>query len=66
MSDFQNMTPEEAYALSLTANIRVLAKTLAVVARNTGNEQMAARCESVADDMLEAYNQLTPWNPYSE
>lgn len=66
MTDVSNMTPEEAFALSVTANLRALARMVAVVARNTGNEQSASRCESVADDMLDAYQQLVPWNPYAE
>jgi len=53
------MTPElRDYITSITANTRLLAKLVARLARAQGYEQTAVRAESVADDMLDAYNQL--------
>lgn len=53
------MTPElDDYIAAVTANVRALAKLQARIARNTGNEQTAAECERIADDVLDAYNEL--------
>lgn len=53
------MSPElDDFAVAVTAQMRALAIRLARVARNTGNEQTAAECERIADDVLDAYNEL--------
>lgn len=46
------------YAFACMADIRNLARAVATIARNTGNEQTAEKCDEIADDILESYNQL--------